>query len=68
MSMNPSRKKILLVSYQEEFRLTAHQWFQGEKLDFKRHRLKTEIKAVTYHQLKVQKVKDTWQAEVIFDV
>ncbi len=41
---------------------------QGEKLDFKRHRLKTEIKAVTYHQLKVEKVKDYWQAEVIFDV
>lgn len=41
---------------------------KGEKLNLKRHRLKTEIKAVTYHALKVQKVKDTWQAEVIFDV
>jgi len=41
---------------------------RGEKLDLKRHRLKTEIKAVTYHELKVQKVKDTWQAEVIFDI
>ncbi len=41
---------------------------QGEKWDLKRHRLKTEIKAVTYHELKVQKIKDTWQGEVIFDV
>ena len=41
---------------------------QGENLDLQRHRLKTEIKAVTYHQLKVQKIKDHWQAEVIFDV
>lgn len=41
---------------------------RGEKLDLKRHRLKREIKAVTYHQLKVQKVKDLWQGEVIFDV
>ena len=41
---------------------------RGERLDLKRHRLKAEIKAVTYHELKVQKVKDTWQAEVIFDV
>ncbi|UCB57319.1 MAG: archease [Candidatus Omnitrophota bacterium] len=40
----------------------------GEKVDLKRHRLKTEIKAVTYHQLKVQKVKGVWQGEVIFDV
>lgn len=41
---------------------------RGERLDLKRHQLKTEIKAVTYHQLKVQKVKEHWQAEVIFDV
>ncbi len=41
---------------------------RGEKLDLKRHRLKTEIKAVTYHQLKIKKVKDNWQGEVIFDV
>ncbi len=51
---------------------------QGEKVDLERHRLKTEIKAVTYHELKVQKLtvkqywpeagKDCWQAEVIFDV
>ena len=41
---------------------------QGEKFDLKHPRLKTEIKAVTYHQLKVQQVKDHWQAEVIFDV
>jgi len=41
---------------------------QGEKWDLDKHRLKAEIKAVTYHQLKVQKIKDKWQAEVIFDV
>ncbi|MBN2097782.1 MAG: archease [Candidatus Omnitrophica bacterium] len=41
---------------------------RGEPLDLTRHRLKTEIKAVTYHALKVEKVKDIWQAEAIFDV
>jgi SHS2 domain-containing protein len=41
---------------------------QGEKINPRRHRLKTEIKAVTYHELKVRRVKDNWQAEVIFDV
>ncbi len=41
---------------------------RGEKLDLRRHKLKTEIKAVTYHELKVRKVKDIWQGEVIFDV
>ncbi|MFH2137692.1 MAG: archease [Candidatus Omnitrophota bacterium] len=28
----------------------------------------TEIKAVTYHQLKITRVNNSWQAEVIFDV
>ena len=41
---------------------------KGEKLNLPGRRLKTEIKAVTYHELKVQKVKGNWQAEVIFDV
>lgn len=29
---------------------------------------KTEIKAATYHEIKVRKVKAGWQAQVIFDV
>lgn len=31
-------------------------------------KIKTEIKAVTYHGLKFRKVKDGYEAEVIFDV
>lgn len=27
-----------------------------------------EIKAVTYHDLKIEKVNDTWQAEIVFDI
>lgn len=34
----------------------------------KGHRLKTEIKAVTYHRLKVEKRRGRWIAEVILDV
>jgi SHS2 domain-containing protein len=34
----------------------------------KRHLIKTEIKAVTYHGLSVQKIKSGWKARVIFDV
>lgn len=39
-----------------------------EKIDRKRHEIKTEIKNVTYHQLEIRKVKNRWQARVIFDV
>lgn len=34
----------------------------------KNYQPKTEIKAATYHELKVKKIKSGWQARVIFDV
>jgi len=40
----------------------------GEKIAPDRHEIKTEIKSVTYHQLKVEKMDDGWRAQVIFDV
>lgn len=43
-------------------------WVKGETLDLKRHRFYTEIKGVTYHELKVWQEKGTWRARVIFDV
>lgn len=41
---------------------------EGEPLDLKRHRFHTEIKAVTYHQLRVWQDGGKWRARVIFDV
>ena len=40
----------------------------GEKVDPTRHEIKTEIKSVTYHQLRIEKMEDEWEAQVIFDV
>jgi SHS2 domain-containing protein len=31
-------------------------------------RIKTEVKAATYHELKIEKTEYGWQAQVIFDV
>jgi SHS2 domain-containing protein len=36
--------------------------------DIRNYKTNVEIKAATYHQLKVQKIGSLWQAEVIFDV
>jgi SHS2 domain-containing protein len=36
--------------------------------DIKNYKVNTEIKAATYHQLKLEQTKSGWQAEVIFDV
>jgi len=40
----------------------------GEPLDPRRHRLAHEVKAITYHHLKVEQTADGWLAEVIVDI
>ncbi len=40
---------------------------KGEKIDFKRHSLELDIKAVTLQNFKVEK-KENWQARVVLDV
>jgi len=41
---------------------------RGEPIDPTRHQLDTEVKAVTYHGLKVEPTGDGWLAEVIVDI
>jgi len=46
--------------------LKAEVW--GEPLDWERHALSHEVKAITYHGLKVEQSSDGWLAEVIVDI
>ena len=46
--------------------LTGVGW--GEPLDPARHLLAHEVKAITYHELKVVREGDGWLAEVIVDI
>ena len=46
--------------------LTGTAW--GEPLDRTRHVLEHEVKAITYHGLRVEKVGEEWEAEVIVDI
>jgi SHS2 domain-containing protein len=39
----------------------------GEPADQKRHKVRVDVKAVTYHQLEVKQKKDKWMAKVILD-
>ena len=41
---------------------------RGEPIDPARHQLEMEIKAITYHGLKVERQADQWLAEVIVDL
>jgi SHS2 domain-containing protein len=48
----------------DERRLEAEVW----GCDIKDYKVNSEIKAATYHELKLEKTKSGWEAEVIFDV
>ena len=41
---------------------------RGEPADWNRHLPDNELKAVTYHHLRVAQTSSGWQAEVIFDI
>ena len=40
----------------------------GEKINLAKHELKTQVKAATYHMLKIEQYEVGFRAQVIFDV
>lgn len=67
------RDQTLLWAHQIEIerhdarcRLTAV--MTGEKLDYARHDLVVDVKAVTMHQFKLEKIPAGWRARVILDI
>lgn len=41
---------------------------EGELFDEKKHVIRKEIKAVTYHDVKIEKKDGEWRARVVFDL
>ncbi|RMD90240.1 MAG: archease [Calditrichaeota bacterium] len=41
---------------------------RGEKIDYDRHEIYTEVKAITYHYLYIKKTARGWEAQIIFDI
>ncbi len=50
----------------KQIELTAQA--HGEKLDRKKHDLVVDVKAVTYHEFRVERTKGGWKANVILDI
>jgi SHS2 domain-containing protein len=62
-------EKLLLA----EFDLQIHEnqlsaTCRGESMDSTRHDMDHEVKAITYHALKLEQAPDGWHAEVIVDI
>jgi SHS2 domain-containing protein len=58
--------KEFAIENLSEVNLTAK--VRGERIDYERHEIFTEVKAVTYHQLYIKETADGWEAQVIFDL
>ena len=58
--------KTVQIQSLSETSLSANIAF--DPFDPDRHEIKTEIKAVTYHQIQVNSGPDGWEAKIIFDV
>ncbi len=62
-------RHLLLADFEVEVSGNGlHARARGEQLDPARHRLAHEVKAITYHGLKVVKTDDGWLAELIVDI
>jgi SHS2 domain-containing protein len=62
-------RRVLFTAFDVQLdatRLTAVA--RGEPIDFARHQLDVEVKAITYHGLKVEPQPTGWLAEVIVDI
>ncbi len=58
--------KIINITSLSEYALSANIKF--DHFDPGRHLIKSELKAVTYHQIRVEEKNSEWKARIIFDV
>jgi len=40
----------------------------GDKIDFKKHKLRADVKAATWHMFELQKKGKNWRAQVVLDI
>jgi SHS2 domain-containing protein len=53
------------IEQADGFKLTASVW--GERADQKKHKVRVDVKAATYHLLEVKQVDGKWIARVVLD-
>jgi len=60
------KKFHVSIDRNKGYRLKAELY--GEKFNPKKHEIKTEIKAVTYHEMLIERRNKEWVAEVLCDI
>ena len=64
--MQRVRQSETSIGLTDGYRLKCR--LKGEKIDLGRHELLLDIKAATYHNLKIERVNDKFMAEIVFDI
>jgi SHS2 domain-containing protein len=59
-------KYKIKIEKPDGYKLRASVW--GEPIDAEKHKVKVDVKAVTYHLLEVKKTDNKWTAKVILDI
>lgn len=58
-------RKIVLTRFEKK---SLQASIEGELYDPEKHKIKTELKAVTYHQLNIRESSEGFKTRVVFDV
>jgi len=61
-----SKIKSLIIEENNTYKLTAALYFEDFNPSW--HQLKAEIKAITYHQMKIEKTKNNYSTKLILDI
>jgi SHS2 domain-containing protein len=56
----------LVIKHENDYRLDAT--VAGEQIDPRRHELRADVKAVTFHRFRVEEKQGVWTAEIVFDI
>ncbi|HXC61264.1 MAG TPA: archease [Nitrospiria bacterium] len=56
----------LVIKQENGYQLYAT--IAGEEIDPKRHELRADVKAVTFHRFHVEERQGLWNAEIVFDI
>lgn len=61
-------KRIEIITFSNQPSAFIKVRIYGEEFDSDRHERRLLVKAATYHNIKVEKINNKWEIEVVFDI
>ncbi|BCB96946.1 protein archease [Dissulfurispira thermophila] len=61
-------KRIEIINFSKHPPVSIKAKIYGEEFDDGRHERRLLVKAATYHNIRVEKINNKWEIEVVFDI